>query len=200
MSPPDARRDAPETSRTHSTDVQGIACVKAYTRRRLGPMPMLADIDDPPRRSLPHLVVGLCIAAAAAGIAIVWLFPWLSGSVLGGARDFDTRARAQDAYMKTLCSTVFDLERDGELCKCVLAVDHPALDCQPPFRRWALARQAERCAENALAQGHPEYCECVREVALAVDAAAEVDKNAKAHGYDRCDTLANPLPLPEIET
>jgi hypothetical protein len=162
-------------------------------------MPMLADIDDPPARRVSHLAVGLLIAAAVAAVVIGWLFPWLSASVLGGARDFDQRARAQDAYMKTLCATAFDLDRDGDLCACVLAVDHPALDCQLPLRRWALARQAERCGDDAVATGHPEYCECVLEVANAVHTAADFDKNATAHGYDRCETLPNALALPDVE-
>ena len=159
---------------------------------------MLADLDDPPRRRVPQLVVGLLLAAVVAGVVVVWLFPWLVGSVLGGARDFDDRAREQEAYMKALCSTMTDLERDGDLCSCVLAMEHPALDCQPPWRRWALARQSERCSE-AVPKQHREYCECVLEVAKDVDEALDVDKNAKAHAYTGCETLSGALPLPEVD-
>jgi hypothetical protein len=162
-------------------------------------MPMLADLDDPPRRRTSHLIVGLLIAAAVAAVVIGWLFPWLIATVLGGARDFDERARAQEAYMRGLCAGAFDLARDGDLCSCVLAVEFPALDCQPPWRRWALARQADRCADEALASAHADYCACVLEVAAAVNAAEEIDKNAAAHAFDRCDTQSKTLPLPELE-
>jgi hypothetical protein len=163
-------------------------------------MPTLADLDDPPRRRVPQLVVGMLIAAVIAGVVVVWLFPWLRGAVLGAARDFDERARAQETYMNALCGGTTDLERDGDLCSCVLAMEHPALDCQPPWRRWALALQAERCRDEALAAEHQEYCACVAEVATAVGEALDVDKNAAAHAYVRCEAISGALALPTADS
>lgn len=161
---------------------------------------MLADIEDPPRRRMPQLVIGVLVAAVVAAVVIVWLLPWLSGSVLGGARDFDERARAQDAYMKTLCTTAIDLERDADLCSCVFAVDYPALDCQPAYRRWAVARQVERCADDDTASRHRAYCDCITEIAAGDHDASAAEKPAAAHAYERCEAGSDALALPAIET
>jgi hypothetical protein len=163
----------------------------------LNAMPFLADIDQPPRSRLPGLVFGLVLALPVVGVLVAWVIPWLVSSVLGGAQDFDSQLRAEDAYMKQLCATAMQVPRDEKLCGCVLAVEYPALDCQHDFRRWAIARQAERCADETVRKQSLSYCTCVEAMAEAVaDPAAEDDPTTN---WGRCGALPDAFALPEIE-
>lgn len=160
---------------------------------------MLADIEDPPRSRASGLVLGLLMAVPVAASFFFWVLPWLASSVLGGAKEFDEKLRAQDAYMKRVCVEAMDLERDEALCQCALAVDYPALDCQGPFRRWAVERQAERCGDEETAKEHVSYCTCTQTLAEAVAAAPPEEADAAARHYDRCEALPDAFDLPAVE-
>lgn len=161
---------------------------------------MLADIDDPPRSRTRGMLIGIAFALPVAALFIFWLIPSLVGIVLGGAANFDEQARQQDAYMKAVCEQAMQLPRDESLCECALAVDYPALDCQGPFRLWAVEQQQPRCADPQVHRSSLSYCTCVETVAEAVEAADTVEaKQAAAAPYDRCIGLKDGFSLPTLE-
>jgi len=135
-------------------------------------MPMLADIDDPPRSRLSGFLTGALIGLPVVGL-IAWLIlPSLQGAILGGARDFDDRLRKEDAYMQGVCGEAFEIKRDDALCGCVWVAEFPSLDCQHRFQRWRLDRAHETCADETARKGALSYCSCVDVVAERVEAAA----------------------------
>ena len=136
-------------------------------------MPMLADIDDPPRSRMAGFLTGALLGLPVVGLIAWLLLPPLMGAILGGAKDFDDRLRKQDAYMQAVCAEAFEMKRDEALCGCVWAAEFPSLDCQHRWQRWRLDRAAETCADGAARAGALSYCSCVEVIAERVDEAAK---------------------------
>ena len=162
-------------------------------------MRFLADVEQPPRSRLPGLVIGLILAAPIIAFVVGWLIPAAIGSVLGGAKELDSRLRATDAYLNTLCTTAMQPERDQELCGCVLAMEYPSLDCRGAFNEWAIARQTTACADEATREASLSYCTCVDTVAERMQAASdEDDRRQEAAAYEGCEALEDAAPLPAV--
>jgi len=163
-------------------------------------MPMLAELDDPPRSRWPGFLVGLLVALPFAA-AIAWaLLPFLYGQLTGGAEDFDARLRQEDAYMQGLCTDAMLLARDEELCECALAIEFPSLDCRPQFMAWTLARQQEQCAQPELRAEAVSFCACVEAVAENADEAADGETSRKAiQRYTACTELDDAMSLPTLD-
>ncbi len=163
-------------------------------------MPMLADIDDPPRSRTRGLVVGLLVALPIAGLVLGVLMPSLVSALLGGAQSFDDRTRQEDAYMQAVCTQAMELPRDEQLCECVLATEYPALDCQAPFITWSVERQQAHCATPENEKAALSFCTCVTTVAELMAAAADEDARTKAaQAYRNCQELPDAVYLPTIE-
>jgi hypothetical protein len=163
-------------------------------------MPMLADIDDPPKSRLPGVLVGILVAAPVVVVMVAWVIPTLVGTILGGARDLDDRLRLEDNYMSAVCSGAMDIERDEQLCECVLAVEFPSLDCQAPFLAWSVDRQVEYCADPAHEKQSLSFCSCVQTVSEKMAAAPdEATRTKEAQAYRRCQPLPDAVHLPTIE-
>lgn len=163
-------------------------------------MPMLADIDDPPRSRMRGLLVGVLVAVPVAGLVLGVLMPSLVNAVLGGAQSIDDRARMEGAYMQAVCTQTMELPRDESLCECVLATEFPALDCQAPFIAWSVDRQGEHCAVPENEKAALSFCTCVKTVSELMAAApdeAAVIKAAQA--YPNCQALPDAVYLPTIE-
>jgi len=162
-------------------------------------MAILAHLDDPPRSRWPGMIVGLALAVPFGAAIVVWVIPWLVGAILGGARDLDSRLRAEDGYMKALCNEAFEPMRDDTICGCVLGTEVPSLDCQLAFRMWTLERQRETCSDAATHEAAKSFCTCVDTVADKVDTAAPEARDAEAAAYENCMALPDALYLPTIE-
>jgi hypothetical protein len=160
---------------------------------------ILAHLDDPPRPRTRGLLIAGLIAAPVAGLFLFWLIPTMVAAILGGARDLDSRLRAEDGYMQALCTDAMDLARDESLCECVLATEYPSLDCQPHFRHWTLARQGESCSDADVHAQALSFCSCVEAVAAKVDAAKPEDRDTEVAAYENCMTLPDALYLPTID-
>lgn len=160
---------------------------------------MLADLDDPPRSRARDLLVGVLAGLPIVGLVLWLLVPWLFGVVTTNASSYDQRLRAEDAYMQTLCSEAMVLPRDEDLCKCVLAIDVPSLDCRAPFLRWSLDRHHEACADPEARRRSLTFCSCVDTVADRVAAAADPEAaGTEAQRVARCIELPEAFPLPEL--
>jgi hypothetical protein len=162
-------------------------------------MAILAHLDDPPRPRWPGILIGLALALPVGAVMAIWVIPALVDAVLGGARDLDGRLRAEDAYMRALCTEAVDPARDQGLCGCALGTDYPSLDCQLQFRQWTLARQAEACSEPTTFEAAKSFCSCVDVVARKVEAAAADARDSEAAAYENCRALPDALFLPTIE-
>jgi hypothetical protein len=162
---------------------------------------ILAHLDDPPRPRTRGLVVGTLLALPIAGLFVFWVIPTLVDAVMGGARDHDSRLRAEDAYMKALCGGEgFDVDRDSTLCGCVLGTDYPSLDCQFSFKHWTVERQGEYCSVPEQHERSLIFCSCVEAVAAKVAAAEEPhDRDTEVVAYERCMQLPDAAFLPTLE-
>jgi hypothetical protein len=164
-------------------------------------MPMLADLDDPPRSRTRDLLLGALVGLPIVGLIAWFLLPGLAGMIQGNAVSYDQRLRAEDAYMQTLCAQAMVLPRDEELCECVLAIEVPSLDCRDPFLAWSLARHHTSCADVATHRASLTFCSCVDAVQERVDKAADPQAaRVEAQRVGRCLELPDAFPLPEIET
>ncbi len=165
-------------------------------------MPMLADLDHPPRSRSRDLLIGVLGGFPVAALLVWLLLPSLMGSVLGSAGDYDQRLRAEDAYMQAVCSEALVLERDERLCECVLAVEYPALDCRQPFLRWSLDRHHARCTEPEVRKPSLTFCSCIDTLAsrVAEAEAANEEANAEIQRVGKCIELPDAFPLPELGT
>jgi hypothetical protein len=163
-------------------------------------MPMLADIEDPPRSRTRGLLVGVLVAVPIAGLVVGVLMPTLVNALLGGAQSFDDRLRQEDGYMQAVCTHAMVLPRDESLCECTLAVEFPALDCQAPFLAWSVARQQEHCATPENDQAALSFCTCVRTVAERMANAPDEDASEQAaQAYRNCQALPDAVYLPTVE-
>ncbi|MCA9649675.1 MAG: hypothetical protein H6712_27920 [Myxococcales bacterium] len=163
-------------------------------------MPMLADIDDPPRSRLPGLVIGGLLALPLAGVVLVWLLPTLVEAVLGGSQSFDDRLALETAYMDAVCTQAIELPRDEGLCECVLATEHPGIDCQAPFLQWSLDRQMEHCADPDAKKEALSFCTCVDAVNTSVVEAPDQEAaQTAAQAYRNCQELPDAVYLPTVE-
>ncbi len=165
-------------------------------------MPMLADLDHPPRSRGRDLLIGVLGGLPVAALIVWLLLPSLMGSVLGSAGEYDQRLRAEDAYMQAVCSQALDLARDEQLCQCVLAVEYPALDCRQPFLRWSLDRHHAACAEPEVRKPSLTFCSCIDTLAARIaeaEAAGEA-ANAEIQRVGKCIELPDAFPLPELTT
>ena len=163
-------------------------------------MPMLADIDDPRPSRVRGFLIGAVIAIPL-GLGFWWFASnYLPGLILDNAVEYDARLRQEDAYMQGVCANM-DLDRDENLCKCVLAVEYPSLDCRPPFMQWSLERQVESCAEEATFQSALSFCSCVRSLDEQLAAVEPGTKEARTivATYADCAELDDALFLPPIE-
>lgn len=163
-------------------------------------MAILAHLDDPPRPRWPGILIGLALALPIGAAMALWVIPALVDAVLGGARDLDGRLRAEDGYMRALCTEALDPDRDQSLCGCALGTDYPSLDCQLPFRQWTLARQAEACSDPATFDAAKSFCSCVDVVATKVGEAAADARDSEAAAYENCRALPDALFLPTVES
>lgn len=162
-------------------------------------MPILAHLDDPPRPRWPGILIGLAIALPIAGVFVAWVIPALVDSILGGARDLDSRLRAEDGYMQSLCSEALDEQRDGGLCGCVLGTEYPSLDCQLPFRAWTLARQVEACGDATAREASKSFCACVDVIAQKAASATPEDRDGEIANYENCRALPDAIYLPSVD-
>lgn len=163
-------------------------------------MPMLADIEDPPRSRTRGLVVGVLVALPLAVLVVGVLVPSLVGTLVGGAQSFDDRARQEDAYMQAVCTQVMELPRDEQLCECVLATEYPALDCQAPFIAWSVEQQQAHCAVPENQKAALSFCTCVTTVAERMATATDEEARTKAaQAYPNCQALPDAVYLPTIE-
>lgn len=163
-------------------------------------MPMLADLDDPPKSRWPGVLVGLLIALPVVGVFVVWLIPMFVGSILGGARSLDDRLRLEDGYMTAVCTTVLDADRDQALCGCVLGTEYPSLDCQAPFLAWSVARQAEHCSVPENHEAALSFCSCVDVITEKMAAAPDPETaEREAQAYRNCQELPDAVYLPDVE-
>lgn len=163
-------------------------------------MPMLADIDDPPRSRTPGMLVGLLVAAPIAAVFVLWVVPNLIAAVLGGAQNFDSRLAEEKAYMDEVCTVAMEIPRDEELCECVLATQYAALDCQPPFLEWEVARQQEYCATPENKKASLSFCSCVEAIAENMAAApSPAEAERAAQNFRNCQAIDDAVPLPTIE-
>lgn len=163
-------------------------------------MPMLADLDHPPRSRTRDLLIGALCGLPLVAVLAWLLLPSLMQSVLGSAGDYDQRLRAEDSYMQGVCSQAFDMARDEQLCTCVLAVEFPALDCRQPFLRWSLDRHHERCADPGVRKPSLTFCSCIDTLAERV-VKAEAAGEATATDLQRvgkCLELPDAFPLPDL--
>lgn len=164
-------------------------------------MPMLADIEDPPRPRTRGMVVGILVALPFAALLLGVVMPALVNALLGGAQSFDDHLRREDAYMQAVCTQAMSLPRDEALCECTLAVEFPALDCQAPFLAWSVARQGEWCAAPEHEKASLSFCTCVTTVAERMDEAADEEARFKAaQAYRNCQELPDAVDLPAVES
>ena len=160
-------------------------------------MPMLADLDDPPRSRLSGFLSGALLGLPVVAL-IAWLIlPPLMGAILGGAKDFDDRLREEDAYMQGVCGEAINVKRDEALCGCVLVAEFPSLDCRHRFLRWQLDRATEACADESARKEALSYCSCAEVVAERVDEAAKVA--GEAAGVDPAASPEDPANDPIAE-
>ncbi len=161
---------------------------------------MLADIDDPPRSRLPGVLLGMLVAAPLVALVVMYVVPMLVGSVLGGAQNLDERLRLEDGYMTAVCGGAMNIERDHDLCECVLAVEFPSLDCQGPFLAWSVDRQSEACSDPTTERAALSFCSCVVTVAEKMETAEDdAAREKQAQAYRNCQTLDDAIFLPTIE-
>jgi len=164
-------------------------------------MPMLVDLVDPPRSRTRDLLLGFAVALPIVGLVAWLLLPGLFGMILGNAANYDQRLRAEDGYMQAVCSEAMVLERDEELCKCVLAVEFPSLDCRQPFLRWSLDRHAAACKDPEAHKRSLTFCSCVEAVAARVTEGADQDAaRVESQRVGKCLELPDAFPLPEVAT
>lgn len=162
-------------------------------------MPMLADLDDPPRPRWRGLLVGVVVALPLAGVLVGVLMPSFVSALLGGAQRYDERLRMEAAYMQAVC-TQMELPRDESLCECVLAGEYPAIDCQGPFLAWSVARQQDHCAVAENNSASLSFCACVNEVGKRMGEAEDEDGSERAaQAYRNCQELPDAVYLPTIE-
>lgn len=161
-------------------------------------MPMLADIDDPPRSRVPGMILGLLLAAPVVAVFAAWVIPTFVGTILQGASDLDDRLRATDNYMRELCAGQLDVDRDEDLCGCVWSVEFPSLDCRPHYNAWATELQQARCDEGDTREEALSFCTCVDAIADKMDGAGEeaADRRSAANAYENCEGLTDALALP----
>lgn len=160
-------------------------------------MPMLADIEDPPRSRVPGMILGVILAAPIVAAFAVWVIPGFVGAILGGASDLDERLRATDSFMRELCAGQLDQERDEDLCGCVWGVEFPSLDCRPHFNAWAADLQRARCDEG-LREDALSYCSCVDAIVDKMSAAGNdpAARRSAANAYENCEGLEDAVSLP----
>lgn len=164
-------------------------------------MPMLADLDDPPRSRTRDLLVGVAVAVVLVSLVVLFLLPRLVAVIVGNASDYDQRLRAEDAYMQLLCTQAMVLERDESLCKCALAVEVPSLDCRQPFLRWSLDRHHEACADPETHKRSLTFCSCIDTLAEkipALEAQGPDAARAEVQRVGKCLELPDAFPLPEL--
>ncbi len=163
-------------------------------------MPMLADLDDPPRSQVPGVLLGILIVAPFVAVAAYFGLPALRAAVVGAMDDYDDRLRKEDAYMKAVCADAMILERDEELCQCVLAIDYPSLDCRAPFLAWSLERQFESCADPQTRESAISFCACVETLHEELEGTEDhAERRQIQHRYGNCAELEGALYLPEVE-
>jgi hypothetical protein len=163
-------------------------------------MPMLADIDDPPRSRTRGLLMGILVALPLAGLVVGVLMPTLVDALRSGARSFDDRTRLEDAYMQAVCTQAIALPRDEQLCECVLATEYASLDCQASFLAWSVARQQEHCATPDHEKAALSFCTCVTTVAERMAAAPDEEASVMAaQNYRNCQELPDAVYLPTVE-
>ncbi|MCR9162689.1 MAG: hypothetical protein ACE37F_03030 [Nannocystaceae bacterium] len=160
-------------------------------------MPMLADIEDPPRSRLPGMLLGLALASPVVAVFAIWVIPTFVGTILSGASDLDERLRATDRYMRELCAGQIDTARDEGLCGCVWSVEFPSLDCRPHFNAWAADLQQSRC-DDGLREDSLSYCTCVDAIVDKMNAAGDepAQRRSAANNYENCEALGDAKELP----
>ena len=161
-------------------------------------MPMLADIEDPPRSRVSGMIWGLVVAAPIAAVLLVWFIPTLVQAVLGGAEGIDQRLALENQYMKVVCGEAMDIDRDEELCQCVLATEYASLDCQAPFLTWSVERQVEHCSDDAARKEALSFCTCVDTVAQTMEESPD-ERDKAAQAYRNCQALPDAVYLPTPE-
>lgn len=166
------------------------------------PMPTLADIDDPRPSRVRGFAVGAAIAVPIGAVFLWFAIGVLPQLILDSAVEYDARLRQEDAYMQSLCANISKqtIDRDEQLCECVLAVEYPALDCRAPFMDWSLERMDERCADEATHQEALSFCSCVDAIGDQLEGLDRESKEAREiiQRYENCTALDDALYLPEL--
>lgn len=167
-------------------------------------MPVMADIDDPPKSRWREILLGLLIATPlGVGLALGFL-PSLYQQIMGGIGAFDAQLRVDDEYMKTLCAEALDVDRDEALCGCAIPAEFPSLDCQSHFSSWLLTEQHRRCARDETRKSAIGFCACIDTLASQAEAATDAGdaKAARVAGqrYSACAALEDALPRPPIDS
>jgi hypothetical protein len=159
----------------------------------------------PPPGRLPHsetsrvpgFALGLIVGAALL-VVVVLLSGRMASVVVGGAEDFDQRTMRRSVYLVRLCSDVAPADAQ-ELCACVRSSEDPGRACTASYHAWAVARQAERCADAGLREQAEAYCDCVDEAAQAMDEAIDATgRRRAAQRHEICEDARGTLPLPEL--
>jgi hypothetical protein len=167
------------------------------------PMPMLAEIDDPPRPRWPGVLKGLLIAGPLVIATAVWGLPRARAVIIEGASNVDARIEVEGAYMQGLCTDAIVLGRDERLCKCVLGSEEPGVDCVGAFQTWTIARQIDQCAVPANNERALSFCACVDTLKTDLSGLERVAENEEARrlivaNYSNCAKLEDALFLPEL--
>lgn len=163
-------------------------------------MPMLADIDDPPRSQVPGVLLGILVVAPFVAAAAYFGLPALRAAVVGAMNDYDDRLRQEDAYMTAVCTDALVLERDEELCECALAIEYPSLDCRAPFLAWSLERQFESCADPDTRKTAISFCACVETLHEELEGTEDLgERRHIQQRYGNCAELDGALYLPGLE-
>jgi len=165
---------------------------------------MLADLDDPPRSRIRGILLGIAIAAPLTIAIGMYVLPVLYQMMMGAAKTIDQQNEAKSLYMRAVCTEGMILERDEKLCKCTMASDLPAIDCQFQFEEWTLLRQIEQCNTAEKSAEALSFCTCVKVLAEELsqsssNPAEQSNRGEIIHRYDNCTKLDDALFLPEIK-
>lgn len=171
---------------------------------------MLADLDDPPKSRWKGIVVGVMIAAPLTFLFGSTVLPPMWQAIVGSSRELDERFAVEANYLNLVCTDAVVLERDENMCACVLGSELPSIDCRPRINAWMLARQVETCALDGAEEAALSFCTCVNAVhGLLEELNEQTDSDSDAAAaltarreitsrFENCVELEDVLALPEL--
>lgn len=163
-------------------------------------MSIFTELENPPKSRRRDLVIGAILGIVLSG-ALVWIIlPALTGIIVGSSKAFDRDLRQKDAYMQAICTDVIDVDRDQNLCGCVLATEVPSLDCQTNFLHWSLERYIEACSAPETGKQSLTFCSCLTTIEEQLKTAQQPEQNRQTlEKLYRCMELDDAFALPSIE-